>query len=48
MLFNTDKQTLDDLNIFGKQDSNSIYGIFNRGKGLPPKIIRPDKRYIFQ
>src|SRR6187402_310569 len=28
MLFNTDKQTLDDLNIFGKQDS--IYGIFNR------------------
>ena len=30
MLFTTDKQTLDDLNIFGKRDSHSIYLIFNR------------------
>lgn len=30
MLFTTDKQTLDDLNIFGRHGSNSIYQIFNR------------------
>ena len=29
MLFTTDKQTLDDLNIFGKQGGGSVYGIFN-------------------
>lgn len=29
MSFTTDKQTLDDLNIFGKRGSNSIYTIFN-------------------
>lgn len=28
MLFTTDQQTLDDLNIFGK--ANSVYGLFNR------------------
>jgi DNA mismatch repair ATPase MutS len=30
MSFTTDKQTLDDLNIFGKQGRDSIYNIFNR------------------
>ncbi|SEW44930.1 MutS-related protein [Chitinophaga arvensicola] len=30
MLFTTDKQTLEDLNIFGKHGGNSIYNIFNR------------------
>src|SRR5882672_7496470 len=30
MLFTTDKQTLEDLNIFGRQGSDSIYQIFNR------------------
>lgn len=30
MLFNTDKQTLDDLNIFGKHGGESVYNIFNR------------------
>lgn len=30
MLFNTDKQTLEDLNIFGKHGVDSIYSIFNR------------------
>lgn len=30
MLFTTDQQTLEDLNIFGKQGSDSIYGIYNR------------------
>ena len=30
MLFTTDKQTLEDLNIFGKQGSDSVYTIFNR------------------
>jgi DNA mismatch repair protein MutS len=30
MLFTTDQQTLEDLNIFGKHGSNSIYGIYNR------------------
>lgn len=30
MLFTTDKQTLDDLNIFGQHGSDSIYAIFNR------------------
>jgi DNA mismatch repair protein MutS len=30
MSFTTDKQTLDDLNIFGKRGSRSIYEIFNR------------------
>jgi len=30
MLFTTDKQTLEDLNIFGKQGGDSIYNIFNR------------------
>ncbi|THU35988.1 DNA mismatch repair protein [Niastella caeni] len=29
MLFETDKQTLDDLNIFGKPGSDSIYTLFN-------------------
>ncbi|WP_316825901.1 MutS-related protein [Pedobacter miscanthi] len=29
MTFNTDKQTLDDLNIFGRHGSNSIFSIFN-------------------
>ena len=29
MHFTTDKQTLEDLNIFGKQDDGSIYTIFN-------------------
>ncbi|WP_285008816.1 MutS-related protein [Pedobacter faecalis] len=28
--FKTDKQTLDDLNIFGRQGSDSVYSIFNR------------------
>lgn len=30
MLFTTDKQTLEDLNIFGKHGSDTIYNIFNR------------------
>mgnify|MGYP001228278048 CR=1 FL=1 len=30
MSFTTDKQTLDDLNIFGKHGGESIYNIFNR------------------
>lgn len=30
MLFTTDKQTLEDLNIFGKHGADSIYHIFNR------------------
>ncbi|MRG43561.1 DNA mismatch repair protein [Chitinophaga sp. SYP-B3965] len=30
MSFITDKQTLDDLNIFGKRNGHSIYAIFNR------------------
>ncbi len=30
MLFNTDKQTLDDLNIFGKHGGESVYNIFHR------------------
>jgi DNA mismatch repair ATPase MutS len=30
MLFATDKQTLDDLNIFGKHGGDSVYNIFNR------------------
>lgn len=30
MLFTTDKQTLEDLNIFGKHGSASIYNIFNQ------------------
>lgn len=30
MLFTTDKQTLEDLNIFGKRGGDSIYAIFNR------------------
>jgi DNA mismatch repair ATPase MutS len=30
MLFTTDKQTLEDLNIFGKHGGNSVYNIFNR------------------
>jgi DNA mismatch repair ATPase MutS len=30
MLFTTDKQTLEDLNIFGKHGADSIYNIFNR------------------
>jgi DNA mismatch repair ATPase MutS len=30
MLFTTDKQTIDDLNIFGKHGGDSVYQIFNR------------------
>jgi DNA mismatch repair ATPase MutS len=30
MVFTTDKQTLDDLNIFGRQGGESIYQVFNR------------------
>lgn len=30
MLFTTDKQTLEDLNIFGKHGSGAVYHIFNR------------------
>lgn len=30
MLFTTDKQTLDDLNIFGKHGGGGIYNLFNR------------------
>lgn len=30
MIFTTDKQTLEDLNIFGKHGGDSIYNIFNR------------------
>ncbi|PUZ23847.1 MutS domain III [Chitinophaga costaii] len=30
MLFTTDKQTLEDLNIFGKYGSDAVYHIFNR------------------
>lgn len=30
MLFTTDKQTLDDLNIFGKQGGGGVYNLFNR------------------
>lgn len=30
MLFTTDKQTLDDLHIFGRHGSGSIYSLFNR------------------
>ncbi|WP_127126935.1 MutS-related protein [Pseudoflavitalea rhizosphaerae] len=30
MLFTTDKQTLDDLNVFGKHGSDSLFNIFNR------------------
>lgn len=30
MLFSTDKQTLDDLNIFGKHGGTSVYEIYNR------------------
>lgn len=30
MIFTTDKQTLEDLTIFGKQGSDSVYTIFNR------------------
>ena len=30
MLFTTDKQTLEDLNIFGRHGGDSIYNIFNR------------------
>ncbi|WP_316778592.1 MutS-related protein [Pedobacter antarcticus] len=30
MLFSTDQQTINDLNIFGKHSGNSVYGIFNR------------------
>ncbi|MGV3765532.1 MAG: MutS-related protein [Chitinophagaceae bacterium] len=30
MLFTTDKQTLEDLNIFGKHGGDSIYNMFNR------------------
>lgn len=30
MLFTTDKQTLEDLNIFGKHGSNSVFTLFNR------------------
>ncbi len=29
MIFNTDKQTLDDLNIFGKRGADSIYSLYN-------------------
>jgi hypothetical protein len=34
MLFTTDKQTLDDLNIYGKQGTDSIFSLFNRTKTL--------------
>src|SRR6266550_291858 len=30
MIFTTDKQTLEDLTIFGRQGSDSVYTIFNR------------------
>lgn len=45
MSFITDKQTLDDLNIFGKRGSNSIYNLFcnthsNGGASLLEKILR--------
>jgi DNA mismatch repair ATPase MutS len=30
MLFTTDKQTLEDLNIFGRHGGNAVYNIFNR------------------
>jgi DNA mismatch repair protein MutS len=30
MLFTTDKQTLEDLNIFGRHGENSVFGMFNR------------------
>jgi len=30
MYFSTDKQTLEDLNIFGRAGGDSVYGIFNR------------------
>ena len=30
MIFNADKQTLDDLNIFGKKGKESVYSLFNR------------------
>ena len=29
MIFNTDKQTLDDLNIFGKAGADSVYALYN-------------------
>lgn len=29
MSFETDKQTLDDLNILGKYKNNSVYSLFN-------------------
>ncbi|MBO9153500.1 DNA mismatch repair protein [Chitinophaga sp. GCM10012297] len=45
MLFTTDKQTLDDLNIFGKHGGDSIYNIFNRcatrgGAGILEEMFR--------
>lgn len=30
MLFTTDKQTMEDLNVFGRQGTDSLFGIFNR------------------
>src|ERR1700754_873550 len=30
MLFTTDKQTLEDLNIFGKHGGNALFNIYNR------------------
>ncbi|GEP94298.1 MutS-related protein [Chitinophaga cymbidii] len=45
MLFTTDKQTLEDLNIFGKHGGDSIYNIFNRcatrgGAGVLEEMFR--------
>jgi DNA mismatch repair protein MutS len=34
MLFTTDKQTQEDLNIYGKQGTDSVYSLFNRTSTL--------------
>lgn len=39
MNFITDKQTLDDLNIFGKQGKNSVYNLFNNARTRGGAII---------
>jgi len=46
MLFTTDKQTQDDLNIYGKQGTESIYSLFNRTSTLNgSKLLEEMFRY---
>ena len=47
MSFKIDKQTLDDLAIFGNNRTKSVYDIFNRNRDITEKEDEKGYRIIF-